>query len=322
MALRYTNENGVEVDKVQKAIDRLKLFEPEEGYYLAFSGGKDSQTIYHLAKDAGVKFDAHYNVTSVDPPELVQFIKRVYPDVSIDIPHDRNGKPITMWSLIATKGMPPTRQVRYCCEKLKEASGKGRITVTGVRWAESVRRRVTHDVVGIRGKRAMAYYESLGGEVKTDKAGKRLIMNDDNDTARRTVEHCYRTAKTLLNPIVDWTDEDVWEYLNDVKKVEHCCLYDEGWTRIGCIGCPMQSIKQREQEFERWPAYKRNYIKAIERMIANNQRREAEKLALAAEGRDEDNGGWCRQRGRARHPENGRKPVTGEEGFEIWIKTR
>lgn len=29
-------------DKVKIAIERLRQFEPEEGYYLAFSGGKDS----------------------------------------------------------------------------------------------------------------------------------------------------------------------------------------------------------------------------------------------------------------------------------------
>ena len=74
-------------NKVEVAIERLQSFEPKDGYYLAFSGGKDSQCIYHLAEQAGVKFDAHYRVTSVDPPELVQFIKRQYPNVALDVPH-------------------------------------------------------------------------------------------------------------------------------------------------------------------------------------------------------------------------------------------
>ena len=67
--------------KLEVAIQRLKTFEPSEGYYLAFSGGKDSVVIKALADMAGVKYDAHYNVTSVDPPELVRFIKEKYPDV-------------------------------------------------------------------------------------------------------------------------------------------------------------------------------------------------------------------------------------------------
>ena len=68
-------------DKVETAIQRLRAFEPPEGYYLAFSGGKDSQCIYHLCKEAGVRFDAHYSLTTVDPPEAVYFIREHYPDL-------------------------------------------------------------------------------------------------------------------------------------------------------------------------------------------------------------------------------------------------
>ena len=89
------------VDKVQKAINRLKMFEPREGYFLAFSGGKDSQCIYHLAKMAGVKFEAHYSVTTVDPPELVRFIKKEYPDVIWDRHYGKDGKPMSMFRLIS-----------------------------------------------------------------------------------------------------------------------------------------------------------------------------------------------------------------------------
>lgn len=128
-------------NKVEVAIDRLQSFEPRDGYYLAFSGGKDSQCIYHLAKMAGVKFDAHYHITSVDPPELVRFIKTQYPDVALDYPRDEDGNVITMWNLIPKQTIPPTRKARYCCDKLKESGGEGRLTVTGVRWAESPARK-------------------------------------------------------------------------------------------------------------------------------------------------------------------------------------
>lgn len=157
---------GKKRDKVQTAIDRLRAFEPPDGYYLAFSGGKDSQCIYELAKLAGVKFDAHYRVTSVDPPELVRFIKGVYPEVSRDIPHDKNGKPITMWNLIPRKLMPPTRLVRYCCKEFKETGGEGRVTVTGVRWAESQNRKANQGLVTlIAGPKALA---GLPDEVRPD----------------------------------------------------------------------------------------------------------------------------------------------------------
>lgn len=134
-------------DKVEQAIERIRTFEPPEGYYLAFSGGKDSVVCKALCDMAGVKYDAHYNITSVDPPELVEFVK-TFPDVVREHQHwekdgrwHKAGDPITMWNLIPEKGMPPTRLVRYCCEKLKEASGVNRFTITGVRHAESSARK-------------------------------------------------------------------------------------------------------------------------------------------------------------------------------------
>ena len=126
--------------KVETAIGRMKAFEPPDGYEVGFSGGKDSCVVDALAKMAGVKFVKRYRVTSVDPPELVQFIKEQHPDAIREVPRYPDGSPITMWNLIPKKLMPPTRMVRYCCDKLKESAGTGKLTITGVRWAESFNR--------------------------------------------------------------------------------------------------------------------------------------------------------------------------------------
>ncbi len=56
-------------EKERRAIERLKSFEPEEGYFLAYSGGKDSDCIKILAQIAGVKFKAVHSLTTVDAPE-------------------------------------------------------------------------------------------------------------------------------------------------------------------------------------------------------------------------------------------------------------
>ena len=144
--------DGTLATKLDVSIRRLKSFQPKEGYFVAFSGGKDSQAVYHLCKIAGVKFDAHYHVTSVDPPELVYFIREHYPDVIFDVPRDNDGKRVSMWSLIVQHGMPPTRLARYCCEQLKETGGEGRMVVTGVRWAESARRKANQGVATVSGK--------------------------------------------------------------------------------------------------------------------------------------------------------------------------
>jgi len=120
-------------DKINIAIERLKQFEPEEGYYLAFSGGKDSCVIKALADMSGVKYDAHYNMTTIDPPELVQFIKDVHSDIIIDRPEK------SFFQEMQYRGFPQ-RQNRWCCSVLKENGGENRFVITGVRWAESYKR--------------------------------------------------------------------------------------------------------------------------------------------------------------------------------------
>ena len=155
-------------DKVQSAIDTLRFFEPKDGsgYFLAFSGGKDSVCLKALADMAGVKYDAHYHVTSVDPPELVRFIKQFHPDVVFDHNFGKDGKPKTMWNLIPKKKYPPTRIARYCCAELKENGGIGRTTLTGVRWAESANRMKNQGVVTIPIKnteKTESFMRQIGG---------------------------------------------------------------------------------------------------------------------------------------------------------------
>lgn len=124
--------SGISMEET--AIELLRKHEPLEGYYLAFSGGKDSMVIYDLAVKAGVKFDAHFHMTTVDPNEVRKFIKDNYPDVIWEKPKK------SMFKLIEDNGMPPTRIIRYCCRELKELGGVGRVILTGVRKEESTMR--------------------------------------------------------------------------------------------------------------------------------------------------------------------------------------
>lgn len=124
---------------VDTAISRLREHEPPEGYRLAFSGGKDSIVCYHLAELAGVKFTAHYAMTTIDPPEVTRFIREEYPEVIWDKPVYK-GERTNFYQLVALKGLP-NRRIRWCCSILKEASGKkGETTILGVRRAESLKR--------------------------------------------------------------------------------------------------------------------------------------------------------------------------------------
>ena len=253
-------------DKVKRAIETLQAYEPEEGYYMAFSGGKDSVTLKALADMAGVKYEAVYRVTSVDPPELVRFIKNEHPDVSREVPRDRDGNPITMWNLIPKRLMPPTRAVRYCCSNLKETSGDGRMVLTGVRWAESSNRKQNQGLVTI-------FDKNVGDNpnFRQTKKGGAVLVND-NTESRKEVEMCYKRNKTLVNPIIDWEDRDVWNFIRK-NNIPYCSLYGEGFHRLGCIGCPLANRKDRERDFIRWPKYKKAYFNAFEKMLAERIRK-------------------------------------------------
>lgn len=139
--------------KEKDAIERLKVFEPKDGdpYYLCYSGGKDSDCIRILAQLAGVRHEIHHNLTTVDAPETIQYIKSI-PGVIIDKARYDDGTPKTMWNLIPKKKIPPTRLVRWCCSELKESGGKGRLLITGVRWSESQNRRDNQGGITVIGK--------------------------------------------------------------------------------------------------------------------------------------------------------------------------
>ena len=251
-------------EKERRAIEVLKAFEPEDGYHLCYSGGKDSDCIRILADLAGVKHELHHNLTTADAPETVRYVKSI-PNIIIDKPE------ISMWRLIEKKMIPPTRVARYCCEVLKERNGGGKLKITGVRKRESARRAKQGGLVKIIGKPATIEKKAveLGAEVgKTNGSG--LILNMDNDPSRRLVEHCYRTTSTMVNPIIEWSDTDVWDFLK-----AHGCksnpLYECGLKRIGCIGCPMAG-KNRYAEFERWPKYRAMYVAAFDRMLEARRR--------------------------------------------------
>lgn len=234
--------------KLEATIQRIKMFEPPEGYYVAFSGGKDSQVIYHLCKDAGVKFDAHYNITGIDPPELVYFIRENYPDVQ------RHQHEKSMFQLIEEKGLP-TRLKRFCCAELKERGGKGRFVVTGVRWAESSRR---------KNNRYLVEFDKYGSKSKQALENRELFLMADNDDKRKMIENCTIKGKHILNPIIDWTEAEVWHYLNS-RNIKHCKLYDVGYARLGCIGCPISS--KRQADLGRYPKFAENYKRAIARWL-------------------------------------------------------
>lgn len=253
------------MDKDQKAIERLKT--ASEMYLAVYgkpllittSGGKDSGVLVQLAQASGIPFEVSHSHTTADAPETVRFVRQELYRLelkgikcSIEYPTYK-GERVSMWTLIPQKLMPPTRVMRYCCEILKETAGKDRFIATGVRWAESAKRL------------NRGIYENITSNIK-----KRVILNNDNDDTRKLFENCQLKAKRVVNPIIDWTDDEVWDYTK-AEKIPCNPLYCE-FSRVGCIGCPMAG-KGRQREFARYPQYQQMYIHAFDRMLEERKRK-------------------------------------------------
>ena len=102
-----------------------------------------------------------------------------------------------------------------------------------------------------------------------------MVLTNDNSDSRRMVEQCYKRHKTTVNPIIDWTDADVWAFIK-ANGIPYCELYDEGFSRLGCVGCPMARTHGREREFLRWPKYKGAYLRAFDKMLEVRRQRNLE----------------------------------------------
>ena len=256
------------MDLEQTAIERLKMASEmslrlyKQPLVVTYSGGKDSDVLLHLAGAAGIPYEALHSLTTADAPETVWHVRDTFRRLelagvkcTIDTHRTPDGGNVTMWNLIPRKLMPPTRLVRYCCAALKETSGRGRWIATGVRWAESQKRK------------SRGVMEAL----HRDKAKKLTLMND-NDESRMLIENCQLKGTRVVNPIVDWQDDDIWGYCA-AENIQMNPLYACGEDRVGCIGCPLAKKAARRREFARYPKYRDAYIRAFDRMLAERQTR-------------------------------------------------
>ena len=60
--------------------------------------------------------------------------------------------------------------------------------------------------------------------------------------------------------------------LSERGGYKHNPMYEMGYHRVGCIGCPLATYKQKMKEFADFPTYKRHYIDAFEKMLEEKRK--------------------------------------------------
>ena len=175
-----------------------------------------------------------------------------------------------MYQAAKEMGMVPTMKLRWCCAKFKESAGAGKVTLTGVRHAESVNRAKRKEVE-VSGHKFAGNLDEFNTWSEQRIAKKFKNINQDEFTREKTQEiRCINGKDSIIiNPIIEWTDADVWQFLNKVMQVPHCELYDPPYNRhrIGCILCPMSTKKTKLRDIELYPWAKKEWLKVFDSFV-------------------------------------------------------
>lgn len=245
-----------EAIRLLRGYEHFALSMDPRGYCVCTSEGKDSRVLGHLMRRAGVKHFYIHNITGIDPPELVYFQRRNFQKYQDDGFETHEGwYDKTIWKLMLENLIPPFRGKRYCCRHLKERripqQGDAMIS-TGVRKAESARRKRQRSELEHDFQHLSPYDQEEGVEVET--------VRTCFDNPEWSVGGLW-----TINPIAEWADHWVWDYSSEAH-LEQCCLYAEGFDRLGCIGCPNAKECEIKEQFKRWPGFERLWRKSFDDM--------------------------------------------------------
>lgn len=218
--------------KTEIATDFIQKNEPEGGYFVGFSGGKDSVVTLDLVRKAEVKHQVYYSATGIDPPEVVQFINKHYPDVKHLRPNYKGIR--SFYGMIPIIGFP-TRQARWCCDKLKKDPSK--------------HIPLQHRIMGLRAEES------------------------SNRAKRGQISYFKKLKQWVYKPIFSWLEWEIWEYIES-NHLPYCSLYDEGFHRLGCVICPFlcqNNQGQLNQHKKQWPKYYVAFEKAMRKLWDNRE---------------------------------------------------
>lgn len=248
------------VDLLRKSEALALKYDADNGFWVGFSGGKDSQALLHIVQLAGVKHNSYFSPTSVDPPQLIRFIRTRYPEVGFTPLKE------SIYDVFRRTKVLPDQRIRWCCAVFKEKGGENKVTLTGVRKEESARRSKRNEVEVSRRKFSGNLDEFEDYSARVIKRKFKNLNQDEFSDAKESEVRCINGKdKIIINPIINWTERDVWEFLNNVIEVPHCELYDEPYNqhRIGCIMCPMASTKNIIEQMNMFPHVREKWIQAI-----------------------------------------------------------
>ncbi len=94
----------------------------------------------------------------------------------------------------------------------------------------------------------------LNTELSTRKAwitGLRREQSVDRSTVQKIMEDPDRDGLFKINPLADWTEEQVWNYIRQ-NEIPYNSLHDRGFPSIGCAPCTRAILQGEDSRAGRW----------------------------------------------------------------------
>ena len=209
------------IEQSIRLLQQVQKAHPDEVIEIAYSGGKDSDVILQLAKEAGIRYEAIYKNTTIDPPGTIRHAQ----EMGATIIQPKR----TFAELIQKKGAP-TRFARFCCSELKEYKVRD-VAVMGVRRSESKKRAENYSE-----PTECRFYGSKKNHVE---AIYPILEWTEEDVAAFIADRKIKCAPIYY----------------DEKGVFHV------ERRLGCMCCPLAAKKHRIEEFRKHPGMVRFYLR-------------------------------------------------------------
>lgn len=204
---RYNYITQEAVMFIQKYLDEYAV----EDMMVSFSGGKDSTVTSHLVNRAlGTNKVLHiFGDTTLEFPYTLEYKKRFNKNeesqgVRVLTAKNREKNFTQLCEIIG----PPSRVMRWCCTVFK--TGAIQKTISSA----------FKDKTNILSFQGIRHNESIS-----------------RSKYERESESPKISKQTVVSPIIDWIDFDVWLYIL-TTNIDFNFAYRLGWTRVGCWCCP------------------------------------------------------------------------------------
>lgn len=233
--------------KIDHALGTIEVFVNRMGgldkVYVAFSGGKDSTVLLHLARTLYPDIKVMFLNTGNEYPEIIRFVNQVKEHVNLDIVRPKY-TPRQVW---AKYGFPlvSKEESQYIHEvRINPTSATAQKRMGGDKYAISKQWRFLVDEPYETSHMCCAKLKKEPAKRYQKETGRYPILGTMASESRLRKSsylrnggcNVYDGKKPSSRPLSIWTDEDIWEYIR-INNLEIAEIYHKGADRTGCMGC-------------------------------------------------------------------------------------